>query len=265
MLPIVLVLLFATSCLAAPGGAYLNAISINDVVPPKHNGGITSAHWTDQASYINDGGDTSPYAITAFQVVNDLANQGDKSSQALALAQTIGLLGALGTGIPGDACAPAELIDAYVNFSRSGNKYGICSAVRKFVHSLTSSIDTIVTLTTNPKSLRFATGPRGNCNGGGRTYQFEAAWDYILANAPKSSAGLVNEQYCSAKRLYNAFTARSNNVGAYLTAVSLPQINAIFKEALPQAANLVSAITTGNIHPAAAALKKALVQVAQNC
>ncbi|KAJ8720720.1 hypothetical protein PYW08_006185 [Mythimna loreyi] len=264
MLPYVLVLLFATSTLAAPG-VLLNAVSINDVVPPKHNGRITSAHWTEQATYINDGGDTSPYVLTAQQVTNDLANQADKRSQALALAQTIGILGPLGTGIPGDACAPAEAIDAYVKYSRSGNKFGVCAAVRKFVQSLSSTIDTIVQLTSNPNSLRYATGLRGNCNGAGRTYQFEAAWDYILANAPKSSAGLVNEQYCSAKRLYNAFSSRSNNVGAYLTAVSLPEVISVFTEALHPVANFVSAIASGNAHAAASAAKKALAQAAQNC
>lgn len=67
------------------------------------------SYWTDQASEIYDGGDTTVYVLAAQQVANDLANQRDKNSQALALAQAIGILGSLGTGIPGDACAAAEV------------------------------------------------------------------------------------------------------------------------------------------------------------
>ncbi|PZC80124.1 hypothetical protein B5X24_HaOG215346 [Helicoverpa armigera] len=255
MLPIVLVLLVATSALAAPG-VNLSIRNVNEVVPPKHNGGIVSAFLTNQAFEIVDGGDTATYVLNLQQVIDDLANQGDKSSQALAAGQAIAILGALSTGIPGDACAPANFINAYVSSLRSGNSVG--PALAKFVNVLKQNIDQIVQYANNPNQLKNAVGPRGNCNGGGRNYQFEAAWDAILSNASGASAGLVNEQYCAAKRLFTAFNAQNSNVGAYVTAVSLPPVNRVLQEALGPVAKFVASLSSGNPAAAAAGAKNAL-------
>uniref|UniRef100_A0A2A4JXS4 Fibroin light chain n=1 Tax=Heliothis virescens TaxID=7102 RepID=A0A2A4JXS4_HELVI len=255
MLPIVLVLLVATSALAAPG-VNLSIRNVNEVVPPRHNGRAVSAFLTNQAFENIDGGDTVPYVLNFQQVVDDLANQGDKSSQALAAGQVIAILGSLSTGIPGDACAPANFIDSYVASLRNGNS--VAPALGKFVGAIKQHIDQIVQYLNNPNQLKNAVGPRGNCNGGGRNYQFEAAWDAILSNASGASAGLVNEQYCAAKRLYSAFGLQSSSLGAYVTAVSLPPVNRVLQDALEPVAKFVASLSSGNYAAAAAGAKNAL-------
>ncbi|CAH1634850.1 unnamed protein product [Spodoptera littoralis] len=257
MLPVVLVLLVATSALAAPG-AYLNIISIDEAIPPKDSGRGVSAFRIDQATEISNEGEISAYLLTFAQTTKDLGNDADRVSQALAAAQTIAYLGTVSSGVPGDACAPADLINTVVSASRSGNNQAVRSATAKFVSYLSSLIDNIVELSVNPESVRFAVGPRGNCAAGGRNYQFEAAWDSILASAPASSTHLVNEQYCAAKRLFKGFSVVSNNAGALLTAVSLPSVNQAFQNVLPQAANFLAALPSGNAASAASALKQAL-------
>lgn len=47
--------------------------------------------------------------LTSQQVINDLANQADAYSQAVALSETISLMGTLATGIPGDSCSAANV------------------------------------------------------------------------------------------------------------------------------------------------------------
>ncbi|CAH0664034.1 unnamed protein product [Spodoptera exigua] len=257
MLPVVLVLLAATSALAAPG-AYLNIISIDEAIPPKDSGRAVSAFRIDQATEIANQGEASAYLLTFEQIIKDLGNDSNRVSQALAAAQAIGYLGAVSSGVPGDSCAAADLINAVVAASRSGNNQAVRSATAKFVSYLSSLIDNIVELSVNSESMRFAVGPRGNCAAGGRNYQFEAAWDSILASAPSSSVHLVNEQYCAAKRLYKGFSVVSNNAGAILTAVSLPSVNLAFQNVLPQAANFLAALPSGNAGSAASALKQAL-------
>ncbi|KAH9632173.1 hypothetical protein HF086_011919 [Spodoptera exigua] len=240
MLPVVLVLLAATSALAAPG-AYLNIISIDEAIPPKDSGRAVSAFRIDQATEIANQGEASAYLLTFEQIIKDLGNDSNRVSQALAAAQAIGYLGAVSSGVPGDSCAAADLINAVVAASRSGNNQAVRSATAKFVSYLSSLIDNIVELSVNSESMRFAVGPRGNCAAGGRNYQFEAAWDSILASAPSSSVHVV-----------------SNNAGAILTAVSLPSVNLAFQNVLPQAANFLAALPSGNAGSAASALKQAL-------
>ncbi|KAF9802887.1 hypothetical protein SFRURICE_015484 [Spodoptera frugiperda] len=240
MLPVVLVLLAATSALAAPG-AYLNIIPIDEAIAPKDSGRGISAFRIDQATEITNEGEASAYLLTFAQIIKDLGNDGDRVSQALAAAQTIAYLGSVSSGVPGDACASADLINTVVSASRSGNNQAVRSATAKFVNYLSSLIDNIVELSVNPEGVRFAVGPRGNCAAGGRNYQFEAAWDSILASAPASSAHVV-----------------SNNAGALLTAVSLPSVNQAFQRVIPQAVNFLSALPSGNAGFAASDLKQGL-------
>lgn len=56
-----------------------------------------------------DGGETSLYTQVLIAAVHDLASLGDSSSQAAAALQTICITGAMGTGIPGDACPAADV------------------------------------------------------------------------------------------------------------------------------------------------------------
>lgn len=51
-------------------------------------------------------------------------------------------------------------------------------------------------------------------------------------------SSLVNEEYCAAKRLYSAFNARSNNVGAAVTAASVAPVNRAVRQALNPLANV---------------------------
>ncbi|XP_061717062.1 LOW QUALITY PROTEIN: fibroin light chain-like [Cydia pomonella] len=258
MLSFALVLLVASSAFAAPSVS-VSQYGINEIAPVRDNGRLVSSYVTDRSFEIVDGGDTNIYILTVQQILNDLANQNDAASQALAVSQTLAALGELATGIPGDSCEAAAVANAVA----SGNAGAIRQAVANFVGRLQSSIDLIVQLANNPNSVRYATGPRSNCVGGGRAYQFEAAWDAILNAASPYTLPLVNEEYCAAKRLYSAFNSRSNNVGAAVTAASVPQVVAVVQRALTPVANFLRAVASGaNPAQAAAIAKSALVQAA---
>ncbi|KPJ04925.1 Fibroin light chain [Papilio xuthus] len=72
---------------------------------------------------------------------------------------------------------------------------------------------------------------------------------------------LYNEEYCAAKRLYNAFNIRSNNVGAAVTAASLSPVTKVVQRAYSTLANLLRAIgNNGNVIGAAAAAKVELLR-----
>ncbi|KAL0829690.1 hypothetical protein ABMA28_003195 [Loxostege sticticalis] len=260
MLPFVLVSLFVSSALAVPA-VQVSQYNINEIAPVRDNGKLVSSFLTDRSFETVDGGDTNIYILTIQQIINDLANQPDARSQALAVGQTISVLGELATGIPGDACDAATLVNAVA----SGNPGAIRSALKRYLGRLASSIDYIAQLAVNPNSLRNASGPRGNCAGAGRSYQFEAAWDVILANSNAYQIGLVNEEYCAAKRLYSAFNARSNNVGAAVTAASVAPVNRAVRQALNPLANFLRVVASGgNPSAAAAKAKSALLQAGAN-
>ncbi|KAL4706721.1 hypothetical protein ACJJTC_014476 [Scirpophaga incertulas] len=261
MLPFVLVSLFVTSALAVP--VSVTQYSINEVAPAVDNGRLVSSFLTNNAFENVDGGDTNIYILTVEQILNDLANQPDRYSQALAVGQTIAVLGELATGAPGDACEAAAVVNAYANAVRSGNFASVRPALNAYVGRLASNIDVISQFVNNPNSLRYSSGPRSNCAGGGRSYQFEAAWDAVLANANPYQIGLVNEEYCAAKRLYSAFNSRSNNVGAAVSAASVGPVVQAVEGALAPLADFLRAVARGgNPSSAAAGAKQALVQAA---
>lgn len=56
-----------------------------------------------------DGGDKNIYILTIEEILNDLANQPDPQTQAIAIAQTLAILGALGTGYTGSSCDAAAV------------------------------------------------------------------------------------------------------------------------------------------------------------
>ncbi|XP_068622931.1 fibroin light chain-like [Battus philenor] len=257
MLPFILVLLVATSAYAAPS-VVISQYNV-DEIPPVANNGKPSSAIENAFDVLVDGGETNIYILTVRQILNDLANQPDPCSQALAVGQAIAILGELAYGNPGDACSAAELVNAYV----SGNKASLRTALLKYIENQASNIDAIVQLILNPSSIRYATGRRGNCVGGGRSYSYEPAWDAILSNSDPFQAGLLNEEYCATKRLYNAFNIRSNNVGAAVTASSLPPVAEIIQKAYSSLANLLNAIATnGNVVGAAATAKIELIGAA---
>ncbi|KAI8441080.1 hypothetical protein MSG28_009344 [Choristoneura fumiferana] len=260
MLLFALVLLVASSAFAAPSVS-VSQYGINEVAPARDSGRLVSSYLTDRSFELVDGGDTNIYILTIEQILNDLANQNDARSQAMAVSQTIAALGELATGVPGDACEAAALANAVA----SGNLNAIRQAVGNWVGRVQASIDLIVQLANNPNGLRYASGPRSNCAGAGREYQFEAAWDAVLNAASPYTLPLVNEEYCAAKRLYSAFNSRSNNVGAAVTAASVPQVVAVVQQALTPAANFLRAVASGgNPGQAAGVLKSALVQAASS-
>ncbi|XP_013191394.2 fibroin light chain [Amyelois transitella] len=258
MLPFVLVLFVASGALAAPS-VVVNQASINDIAPIPDNGRLVNSYVIDRSFEAIDGGDTNIYILTIQQILNDLANQPDGLSQSLAVGTTIAALGELATGTPGDACENAALANAYA----SGR--GVGAALSSWANRLAGSIDLIVQLVNNPNGVRYSTGPRGNCVGGGRAYQFEAAWDAVLNNANPYQIGLINEEYCAAKRLYSAFNSRSNNVGAAVTAAATGPANAALQQALPQLTNFLRVVAGGG-NPAgvAGAAKAALASAVAN-
>ncbi|XP_013148799.1 PREDICTED: fibroin light chain-like [Papilio polytes] len=258
MLPITLVLLVVTSVFAAPS-VTVTQYNVNDI-PPVADNGKPSSSIENAFDVLSDGGDTNIYILTIRQILNDLANQSDPKSQALAVGQAIAILGELVYGNPGDACAAAELVNAYT----SGNKAATRVALINFIQSLVANIDAFVQLILNPNSVRYGSGRRGNCVGGGRSYNFEAAWDSVQSDADPFLSSLYNEEYCAAKRLYNAFNIRSNNVGAAATAASLSPVTEIVQRAYAALVNLLGAIgNNGNVIGAAATakveLKRAIV------
>nr|BAB39501.1 fibroin L-chain [Dendrolimus spectabilis] len=259
MRPIVLVLLFATSALAAPS-VLLKQYSENEVAPTKDNGKQVSSYLTDRTFDLFDGGDNNIYILNAMQLMNDFANSGDSYSQARALAQTIATAIDLSSGIPGDACASADVANAYSAAVRSGNPSGFRSALNRYIKYIASNLDSIVRIANNPNSGRYSVGPSGGCSGGGRSYDFESVWQSVLAG---SSSSLDYEGYCVAKRLYSAFNVRSNNIGAAITATSIPQVINVFEAVLGPASTFLRTIANGgNAAQAAGKLRSALVNAA---
>ncbi|XP_014355181.2 fibroin light chain [Papilio machaon] len=255
MLPITLILLVVTSAFAAPS-VTVTQYNANDI-PPVPDNGKPSSSIENAFSVLNDDGDSNIYILTIRQILNDMANQADSKSQSLAVGQAIALLGELVYGSPGDACTAAELINAYT----SGNKAATRAALVNFIQSLVANIDSFVQLILNPNSVRYSSGRRGNCVGGGRNYNFEAAWDSVLSEADPFLSSLYNEEYCAAKRLYNAFNIRSNNVGAAVTAASLSPVTEVVQKAYGSLTNLLRAIgNNGNVIGAAAAAKVELLR-----
>nr|AFS32690.1 fibroin light chain [Haritalodes derogata] len=260
MLPFVLVSLFVSGALAVPV-VNVNQYSINEVAPVGDNGRLVSSFLTDRSFEAVDGGDQNIYILTIEQILNDLANQPDSLSQALAVGQTIAVLGELANGVPGDSCEAAALVNAYANGVRSGNFAGVRGALNNFLGRLASNIDLIAQVAANPNALRFSSGPKGNCAGGGRTYQFEAAWDAVLSSANAYQIGLINEEYCAAKRLYSAVNIRSNNVGAAVSAAAVAPVTQAVQGALGPLANFLRAVANGaNAASVAGAAKSALLQ-----
>ncbi|XP_037303640.1 fibroin light chain [Manduca sexta] len=75
---------------------------------------------------------------------------------------------------------------------------------------------------------------------------------------------LIHEQYCTAKRLYYAFNSRSNNVGATITALSLPPVAQVLEAAGESTSNLLRAVASGyDASAAAASANKALLRAAE--
>ncbi|CAH2055897.1 unnamed protein product, partial [Iphiclides podalirius] len=255
MLSLTLILLGATSILAAPS-AVVDLYEVNEI-PALADNGRPSSFIENAFDVATDGGETNIYILSLRQVLQDLANLSDTNSQALAVSQALAILGELAYGSPGDSCSAASLINAYVN----GNKAEIRNALVNYAQNLAGNIDAIVQLIQNPSSIRYSTGRRGNCAGGGRSYQFEAAWDAVLTSVNPYQASLVNEEYCASKRLYNAFNVRSNNVGAAATASSLPPVVQIVQSAYGALSNLLRSVAyNGNVAGAGAAAKAGLIQ-----
>ncbi|XP_049878768.1 fibroin light chain-like [Pectinophora gossypiella] len=249
MLPIVLVLFVATGAFAAPSVS-VSQVPINEIAPAYDSGrGVTPGLLLNLWD-LCDGGDTNVHILTLEQVVNDYSRLPNSYAQAQAVATILAVLGELATGVPGDACNAANAINAYAS-GRGGNSY---------LGQLAANIDLIAQLANNPEKLRYAVGQRGNCAGGGRSYQFEAAWDAILNRANPYTIGLVNEEYCTAKRLYQALNVRSNNVGAAATAAALPPVVTAVQRALGPVLAFLRAAANGNVGAAAvAAAKQALL------
>ncbi|CAG4937945.1 unnamed protein product [Parnassius apollo] len=251
MLPIVLILFLASSAFANISLAKVDVYNV-DEIPPVPDNGLAKNF---------DGGETSVYMQNEYQIIKDLGKRPDKNSQTLAISQAFALFGELAYGIPGDACASANLINAYV----SGNKAALRNALDIYVLNLVSKIDAIAQLARDPNSLKYTTGIRGNCAGGGRIYRFEAAWDAIRSSVSPLQADLINEEYCATKRLYNAFYVQNNNIGAAITASSLPPTLKVTKFASDALHNLLRAIAyKGNVRAAAAVAKAQLLQAASN-
>ncbi|KAG6456737.1 hypothetical protein O3G_MSEX009920 [Manduca sexta] len=233
MKPIVLVLFVAAGAFAAPS-VVLNEYSENEL--PRSNS------LTERAFGLIDGGDVNIHILNLQAVLKDLSER-DPRSQALAFGQTLGVLVDLATGIPGDSCASAALINAYAAGVKSGNFSGFRSVLYNFVHQLASNLKLIVKLASNPASVRFSTGPSGNCLGSGRSYQFEAAWDAILSSSSSS---------------------RSNNVGATITALSLPPVAQVLEAAGESTSHLLRAVASGyDASAAAASASKALLRAVE--
>ncbi|MDK0628343.1 hypothetical protein P5F04_15870 [Clostridium perfringens] len=256
MLPFVLVSLLVSGAFALPAVS-VSQYNYNEIAPVADNGKLVSSYLSSNAFDLVDGGDTNIYILTIQQIINDLSNQPDPRSQALAVAQAIAVVGELASGIPGDACDASAFVNAYANAVRSGNNAGLRAALNRYLGRLAADIDRIAQLAVNPNALRSAVGPRGNCAGGGRTYQFEAAWAAIN----NGSNGLINEEYCAAKRLYSAFNARSNNVGAAVSAAAAAPVARAVQQALNPLSNFLRVVASGaNPSSQAAAAKAALLR-----
>ncbi|KPJ01426.1 Fibroin light chain [Papilio xuthus] len=242
MLPITIILLVVTSAFAAPS-VTVTQYNANDI-PPVPDNGKPSSSIENAFDVLSDGGDTNIYILTIRQILNDLANQSDSKSQALAVGQAIAILGELAYGNPGDACAAAELVNAYT----SGNKAATRAALGNFIQSLVANIDSLVQLILNPNSVRYS-------------FKLQDAVAISKRQRIILVLCLYNEEYCAAKRLYNAFNIRSNNVGAAVTAASLSPVTKVVQRAYSTLANLLRAIgNNGNVIGAAAAAKVELLR-----
>ncbi|XP_050355702.1 fibroin light chain-like [Nymphalis io] len=261
MLPVALVLFVAQSAFAAPSVVGVQFKDFNEIAPVPDNGNLVSSFVTDGSFGYIDGGDTPLYAQMLIQSINDLANRRDSASQAAAVVQTISTIGELANGVPGDACEAAALINAYANFVSTGNRAGLRSALVNYVQRVAGYVDTIVQLVVNPNSVRYSSGPRGKCLGGGRSYQFEETWDAILDKSNAYQIDLVNEEYCASKRLYNALNIRSNNLAAAVTASSTAPVIQIIQNALAPLAQFLRVVAKGgNPVQAGATAKVALLE-----
>ncbi|CAG4960866.1 unnamed protein product [Colias eurytheme] len=261
MLPFVLVLLAAQSAFAAPSTAGVTFYSVNEIPSAPDNGNAVNSYViTGPFDYV-DNADIPLYAHMMIQIFADMGNSPSSVSKASALIQSMAALGELANGIPGDSCEAAGLINAFAYASSSGNSAGLTPALVNFVERLSNHIDTISQLIVNPNAVRYSVGPRGNCLGGGRTYQFEEAWDAIMNSASPAQSALLNEEYCVARRMYKAFNVRSNNLAAAVTAANVPQVTQLAQLALPQLSQFLRVVADGgNPTNAAAAAKTSLLQ-----
>ncbi|KAJ2945249.1 hypothetical protein O0L34_g9320 [Tuta absoluta] len=245
MLPIVLVLFVAASAFGAPSVS-ISQVGINNIPLAYDSGKGMNGGLADRVLELVDGGDTNIYILTLQQILKDLANQPNSQSQALAVAQILAILGEIGYGRPGSSCAAANAINQYAANGQGGQSY---------LAVLAQGVDTIAALAANPASLRQASpSSGGNC----ANYQFEAAWSGILNAASPYNVGLVNEEYCAAKRLYQAFNVRSNNVAAAATAASLPPVVAVVQQNLGPLVNFLRAAANGNAYGFVAQAKQGL-------
>ncbi|XP_050672976.1 fibroin light chain-like [Leptidea sinapis] len=260
MLPFLLVLIAAQSALAAPS-ASVSFYNANQIDSPVDNGNLVNRYVISGPFDYLDVSDIPLYSNMMLQILGDLSIVPDSVAQTSAVIQTIATLGELTNGIPGDSCEAAGLINAFAYASSSGNNAGLAQALANFVQRLSNNIDSITQLIVNPSSARYSAGPRGNCLGGGRTYQFEEAWDAILSNSSPAASSLLNEEYCVARRMYNAFNIRSNNVGAAVTATNIPQVVQVAQYAVQYLTNFLRVVASGsNPSQAGAAAKSALAQ-----
>nr|WAP28758.1 fibroin light chain [Yponomeuta cagnagella] len=257
MLPLVLVLLVAQSALSAPSVS-VNQVAYNQAEGPRDNGNLINSYVTDAVFGLLDGAEQNIYMLTNQQIVNDMANSGDPTTQALALGQAINLVGEA-VGSAGDACAYANLANAYA----SGNAGAVSQALSGYVNRLNANINAVARLAVDPSAAGSIVGSSGGCAGGGRSYQFEQVWDSVLANANAYTIGLLNEQYCMARRLYASYNPQNNNVAAALSASAIPQVRQILSSAAGPLANLMRVVASGgDPAQAAASAQQAVAQAA---
>ncbi|XP_052744672.1 fibroin light chain [Bicyclus anynana] len=250
MLPLILVLFLAQNALSLPY-TNVNFYNIENAPSIPDNGQLINSNVTTGALEWIDGGDVPLYLQILMTSVNDIA----AVNQAAAAIQTIVILGETAPGIPGDACEAAALINA------SANNAGLRPSLVRFIQRIAGYIDTIVRLVNNPNSVRYSSGSRGNCLGGGRSCQFEAAWDRILRESSPYDFGLLNEEYCAAKRLSTAWNLRSNNVATAITAATIPEVREVVRLGLPEVGEFLRVLSYGgNPGPAGQAAKAALLQ-----
>lgn len=248
-------------CAFAAPQVQIIAQNIDEVPRPRDNGRQVNSYLGTGLFELLDGGDKKTVFILSIEhVISDLLRQPDSYSQAMGLSNAVALVGELAPSAPGDACGSADMVNAYA----SGNQGAIRQAVSNYVSVINTNIDTIAKLAVNPSSLRYAVGPSGNCPGGGRSYQFEAAWDRILESSNPYQIGLVNEEYCSARRLYTANSVQSNNVGAAISASSTAPITQVFAQSIGPVSNFLRAAISGqNVQGAAQAAKSAISNAAR--
>ncbi|XP_069362115.1 fibroin light chain-like [Maniola hyperantus] len=235
--------------------ADVNLYDISEVSVIPDNGKL-NRNVTNGVLAFYDGADRPLLSHILSETCNGWFMFDDSHSQAIVALQIIAILGETANGVPGDSCVPAALINTAVS-SRGNLRAALVIFFRRIHHH----IDAIVRLVTSPNAVRYSTGPRGNCPGGGRTYQFEEAWDRILDQCNIYQFALLNEQYCAAKRLYTAFNVRSNNIAAAFTAVTLPVVQQAALYASGPLSHFLRTVNGGGdlVH-AAQAVKTALMR-----